>query len=294
LIRASRDGHIQIIHEFIKQRYESNEKKKLSCEKMINVGKEAEQWQIVEDLQHHYNADLRKVLASDDVAKGDISLSKRYQGILLGLLGGLSSFIAGSPVVLDPNDPNTYKNLFSDLNSNVAKQARELQQVTNEQDVKKLIEQDTAHAKQQLANINETLEKHSNDTDSLQRRIDDIDQRLFPIQKGMKQTALQRKEDIQEKETIKKQIAAYECTMILYKRQQEALLIRQNTMSFIKGNTNLAMFYRTIENSLHALFYSILSAQGGYVKREITFPFSKYDYSYISLSISLSKSERSN
>jgi hypothetical protein len=243
-----------------------------------------------------YSTVLHKFFGVDGVSLFPpcVTLNEHYKGILFGFLSGLSRLIADSSVVLDPTDPSTYRDLFSGLASSITKRSEELQQVTNEQDVKKLIAQDSANTNQQLAKINETLEQLMESKDSLQARIEDTDERVF---KQQKLTALQRKAFIKEREAHKKQLATYECSIYLLQRQQEALVIRQNTMNFIKGITNLIMFYRTIENRLQALFQSVLAAQGGYLKTEITsvyskaatIPFGKYNYQYIGLSQYISK-----
>jgi DNA gyrase/topoisomerase IV subunit A len=291
---ASRNGDLKIIREFIAQRYESKEEKRRLCDELIQIAKKAKQFEVLHILEPYYRELRTEHPSTTGPGSAGIWLPEHYKKILLGFLKCLSGIIADSPVVLDPDDPNTYRDLFADLTSNVAKHSQQLQQVTNEQDVTRLIEQDSANTKQQSAEINKRIEELSDSNDSLQARIEDIDERLFNIQDL---TAKQRKEFIQERESHKKQLAAYECSMLLLQRQQEAVLIRQNTMNFIKGNTNLAMFYRTVENRLNALFISILAAQGGYVKREATaanmtsttIPFSKYDYPDIGSPIFVSK-----
>jgi hypothetical protein len=270
LVQASRDGHVKIIQEFIDQRYESKEHKRRLCYELIQVAKQAKQCQIADILEPYYKTKLRNELASDMELGGGFTLNEYHKKILRGFLSGLSDLIANSLVVLDPTDPKTYVDLFSSLTSSITKRSQELQQVTNEQDVKNLIEQDEMNTREQLTKISEQLEQLLESRDSLQARIQDADERLFQQQNL---TALQRREFAKEKEIRKQQLAAYECSIFLFQRQQEATLIRQKTVDFIKGNTNLIMFYRTIENRLEALFHSVLAAQGGYLKTEITTKF---------------------
>ena len=272
LAKASRDGSIKIIQEFIAQRYESKEEKRKICYRLIQIAKEAKQDQIVHTLQQYHDAKLKTELASDMEQGGSVALSEHYKKVLLGFLSGLSSLIANSPDVLDPTNPQTYIDLFSCLTKNIEKRSLESRKVVNEHDVQKLVEQDQANTKEQLTKINEQLEQLMESKNSLQVRMQDNEQLLFE-QKDI--TALQRKEIIKEKELHKQQLAAYECSIFLFQRQQEATLIRQNTINFIKGNANLIMFYRTIENRLQALFHSALAAQGGYLKTETTNKYAK-------------------
>ncbi|CAF2506662.1 unnamed protein product [Rotaria sp. Silwood2] len=267
LAQAACNGHVKIIQEFIDERYESKEEKRRLCYELIQVAKTAKQFQIVDILEPYYNTKLRTQLASDMEIGSAVILGEHYKRILLGFLSALSGIIADSPVVLDPADPNTYRDLFSDLTANVAKRSQELQRVTSEQDVKKLINQDETNTKERLTKINEQLQQLLESKNSLEARIQDTDERLF---KQQRLTALQRKELTKEKEVYAQQLATYECSIFLFQRQQEATLIRQKTINFIKANTNLIMFYRIIENQLDALFLSALAAQGGYLKTETT------------------------
>ena len=271
LMQASRDGHIKVIQEFIEQRYESKEHKRQLCFELIQAAKQAKQRQISDLLEPYYKTKLKTELASDMELGGvGFALSEHHKRVLRGFLSGLSTLIADCPIVLDPTDPKTYVDLFSALTSSVAKRSQELQQVANEYDVRKIIEQDEMNTTQQLMKISEQLEQLLESRASLQARIEDTDERLF---KQQNLTALQRKEFMKEKEVHKQQLAIYECSIFLFQRQQEATLIRQKTVDFIKGNANLMMFYRTIENRLEALFHSALAAQGGYLKKETTAKF---------------------
>lgn len=266
LFEAARIGPIKTIQEFINERYESREEKSQLCYELIQIAKAQKQLEILHILEAHYKK-LKKELRSDIELDNIVNLTKEYQVMLQGLLGGLSSIIVNSPVVLDPADPSTYVDLFSNLAGDVEKTSHDLKHVISEGDVKKLIHQDEANTKQQLAKISEQLEQFQADKDALQARILDTDERLF---KQQQLTALQKKELAKEKELFEKQLATYECSILLFQRQQEATLIRQKTINFIKTNTNLIMFYRIIENHLQALFHSALAAQGGYVKTETT------------------------
>lgn len=270
LIQAARNGQIKIIREFIGQRYESKEEKKKLCEKLIQVAKKSSQYEILAALEPYYKTELRTELASDMHAGSNILLSEHYKKIIIGFLGSLNNLIANSSVLLDPADPNTYTQFFVGLTENTANRSQELHEVKTLQDVKTLIDRDESNTKEQLAKIREELDELMKSKEALQARLLDTDERLF---KEQKLTALQRKEFIKEKEIHAQQLATYECSIFLFQRQQEAILDRQKAVEFFKSNTNLIMFYRTVENRLEALFHSCLAAQGGYVKVELSTTF---------------------
>ena len=265
LVEACRQGRIKVMEEFIEQRYESKEEKRRLCYELIQIAKKAQQLEIVALLEPYYDTKLKTERPSDMEEGSVVRLNEHYKKVLLASLSGLSSLIADSPVILDPADPNTYRDLFSALTAGTAKRSQEVQQVTSEQDVKRLIDHDEMNTKEQLVKINEQLENLMENRTSLQARIQEVDKRLF---KGQDLAALQRKEFFKEKELHKQQLAVYECSVFLIQRRQEATLNRQKTIQFIKGNTNLAMFYRTVESRLEILFNSLLVAQSGYLKTE--------------------------
>ncbi|CAF0934026.1 unnamed protein product [Adineta ricciae] len=276
LLQASRDGHIKIIQEFIDQRYNSTAHKRHICGELIEQAKKAKQFQISDILESHYNKlIIRDVLWDEELNPSggiDIVLSKHHQKVLLGFLSGLSDLIANSPIVLDPADPKTYVELFSGLTENMVKRSQELQQVTNEQDVVKIVQQDETNTKEQLIKINGQLENLEESKISLQSRIQEADERLF---KQQDLTAIQRKELFRAIEALKQQMTIYECSIFLFQRQQEATIARQKTINFIKGNSNLMMFYRTIESLLEAVFHGVLARQGGYLKEEASMKFGR-------------------
>lgn len=272
LIQAAHNGHIKIIREFIAQRYESKEEKKSICQRMIQAAKKALQYEIIDVLEPYYKTELRTELASDMHAGSNIVLTERYKKILFGVLGSLNNMIGESSVVLDPADPNTYTQLFTGLTQSISKRSKELEEVRNTKDVEKLVQQDQKDTNEQINKIHEKLEELLESRDDLQARVLDTDQRLF---KEQKLTALQRKEFMKEKELHEQQLATYECSIFLFQRQQEAIANRQKALEFLKKNSNLILFYRTIENRLEALFHSYLAAQGGYVKIEQTTNYGK-------------------
>ncbi|CAF0924529.1 unnamed protein product [Adineta ricciae] len=275
LLQASRDGHIKIIQDFIDQSYDSKADKRHICDKLIQQAEKAKQFQILDILESHYNKlsiDMRSDVELNRCGGIDIILSQHHQKVLLGFLSGLSDLIANSPIILDPADPKTYVELFSGLTENMVKRSQELQQVTNEQDVVKIVQQDETNTKEQLIKINGQLESLEESRNSLQSRIQEADERLF---KQRDLTAIQRKESFKAIEALKQQMTIYECSIFLFQRQQEATIARQKTINFIKGNSNLMMFYRTIESLLEAVFHGVLARQGGYLKEEASVKFGR-------------------
>ena len=265
LLEAVRNSRIEIIKEFIKERYKSKEQKRKLCYELMQVAKDANQLELFHLLKPHYDTELQTEIASDMASGSPVMLSEHYKKILYGFLSGLNSIIANSSVVLDPSDPNTYVELFSSLTDNVAKTSQQLQQVNSDQDAIHLIEQDSARSTEQLAQINEQLEQLIESRKALEKRIEDVDSRLSKQAKPV--SASQRKTMAEEREVCKKQLASFECSIFVFERQQEATTKRKNTINFIKDSPNLIMFYGTIENRLQALFHSILVEQGGHDRR---------------------------
>ncbi|CAF2121207.1 unnamed protein product [Rotaria magnacalcarata] len=270
LVEASRNGRIKILQEFCQQQYKSIEQKKQICEQLIDIAKKANQYEIQNILEPYYNKTLRTTLPSDIEIGEVVTLREDYKKILLACLCGLSEVITNSSVVLDPTDPNTYRQFFSELSVNTKKDSRDLQTIGNEQDVNILITKDSESTSQHLAKINSQLEQSMDHQKRLAASIQDKNEKLS---KEHDLSPLKLKQLFEDREIQKKQLATYECSIFLYQRQLESKLSRQNTINFIKNNSNMYLFYRTIENRLEALFHSVLAAQGGYLQTTQT---SKY------------------
>ncbi|CAF1347149.1 unnamed protein product [Adineta ricciae] len=269
LKNAAEKGEIKVMQEFVKQPYESREEKRKLCHELLKIARRANQLEIVRILESYYNTKP----ISNEGSGGNVRLSEYYQKVLLGFLSGISGIIADSRVDLDPTDPATYRELFSDLTSRVNKYSQELQQVNSEQDLKKLIEKDSAHTNKRIAELHKKLEEVLESKDSLEASIEDLEQRVHTQEKSTNITAIQRKEYMVEREALNKKLSEYDSSILLLKRREEALLMRRNTINFIKNNSNLALFHQTIENRLDALFTSVFAAEGGYAKRETIIPF---------------------
>ncbi|CAF4320380.1 unnamed protein product, partial [Rotaria sp. Silwood2] len=265
LIEACQKGHATIILEFREQRYASKEEKRRLCYELIEIAKYSKQYEIADILQQHYTKDLATEIPSDAESGSVVRLNDHYKKILLGFLTGLSTIISESDVVLDPADPNTYKELFSSLASNVQKRSQELQNVNSEHDVSQLSQQDMININKKLAQISNELTKLKASQASTTKEMENIDTRL--ADRG-KLSAIERKQLFDAQEAHKRQMVTYECSFLLYEREQEATWNRKNTIAFIKNDVNLALFYSTIENRLQALFHGVLAAQSGLLTAE--------------------------
>jgi hypothetical protein len=265
LMHAAKNGQLKIIKEFIEDRYESRDDKRQLCYQLIDVAKKAKQHEVIGILQPYYHDKLKAELPSDIESGGVVRLNQHYKDILLGFLTSLGKVIAESSVVLDPADPNTYKELFSNMTTNQKKHSQEIHEVDSEQDAKKLSDQDMRNINEKLTNINNELSKLNEEKVTLEKNMQDTAEKM---RKQGEITALQRLELSKQQEEHKKQLAVYECSIFLYELQQEATLNRQKTVNFIQKNTNMYLFFRTVENNLQALFHGALAARSGLFSME--------------------------
>ncbi|UJR24252.1 hypothetical protein I4U23_027219 [Adineta vaga] len=233
LRQAVRTSQIDIIREFREETYDSLDEKRRICYEIVQLAENCKQFQILDILKPYFENDLKQNLSSN-VAIGDVvTLNKTYKPILLGFLTGLGNVITDCHISLDPNDPKTYENLFSSLGSKLVARLKQLKKVENEQDIKKVYQQDSKHMKEKLNKIREELEK---------------------LEETKKETIFQE---------FEKQLIAYECSISLYQREQESILNRQNKLEFMKNDFSSYLFYQTIENRLESLFQNVLAAQSG-------------------------------
>ncbi|CAF2768684.1 unnamed protein product [Rotaria sp. Silwood2] len=253
--------------EFCKERYESREEKRRLCCELIEIAKNHHQEEIIDILQFHYDQQLKMDIPSDIELDKIVTLDAKYKKILHGMLEGLNSIITGISVSLDPADPKTFVNLFSKLKSNVRQNSQDIGKVNTNEDIRKLIDRDVADSNEKLAKIEDRLNHLQQYNEMLMKTIRETDERLSTAQ-GL--TAIERKKIFDEQELNKKQQAVYEASTILFRREQEILMNRRNIISFIRQNSNLFLFYRTVENRLQALFQSVLAAQGGYLQTQLS------------------------
>lgn len=257
---AAQKGEVAIIREFREDRYDSKDEKRELCFELLQLAERKKQFQVVDILEPYYETDLKPDIPSDGGVGNQVTLNKPNKKVLLGFLTGLGGVIANCEIILDPGNPDTYRKLFSSLTSNLATRLKQLKQVESKHDTEKFYQQDSADMEKKLGQIKgglQKLEKTRTET------IDHIHERDERISKQKDLSALQRKELFEEKEEYEKQLAVYECSISLYQREQEAIFNRQRILKFIKDDTNLYLFYGTIENRLQSLFHSVLAAQSG-------------------------------
>lgn len=260
LREAAQKGHVTIIQEFREDRYNSKDEKRQLCYELLHIAKQNKQFQVVDILEPYYNNELQHDIPSDMTIGEQVTLNKPYKKVLLGFLTGLGNVIADSPIILDPSDPQTYKKLFSGLTSKLANRLKQLKKVKNEQDAQKIYQQDSAKMNEKLGQITEKFGQLEEARKETIARVQEREERLAK-QKDL--SALQRKTLFEENEEEQRQLAVFECFTALCKREQEVIMNRQKALKSISADTNLYLFYCTMENRLKSLFHAILNAQSG-------------------------------
>ncbi|CAF1086509.1 unnamed protein product [Adineta steineri] len=157
LVGACENGRAKIIQEFCIECYESREEKRQLCCELIEIAKTCNQGEIVDILQIHHDQNLKKDIPSNIQFDKIVMLNDEYKAILHGLLVGLNTVITGMFANLDPADPNTYVDLFSNLNLNVQKQSQELVNANTDDEIRKLIQKDLNYSNEKLTKIEKQL-----------------------------------------------------------------------------------------------------------------------------------------
>ncbi|CAF1542401.1 unnamed protein product, partial [Adineta steineri] len=263
LVGACENGRAKIIQEFCMECYESREEKRQLCCELIEIAKTCNQGEIVDILQIHHDQNLKRDIPSNIQFDKIVMLNDEYKAMLHGLLVGLNTVITGMFADLDPADPNTYVDLFSNLNLNVQKQSQELVNANTNDEIRKLIQKDLNYSNEKLTKIEKQLNELQKNNQMVIKIVEENDERLNNMPDL---SAIERKKIFDEQEIQRNKLAMYECSMDLFLRERENLEKKQKTIKFIKDNSNLFLFYRTVENRLQALFTSVLAAQGGYLQ----------------------------
>lgn len=265
LVEASKNGRVKIIKEFCDEVYESIEEKKRICETLIQVAKSHEQNEILAILESYYTEKLKK-MASNQNFGSDLSLDERQIQILRGFLTALSEIITDSPVVLDPDSPETYKELLNIRNFGIEERMNELQDLSSEKDICMLNQKELKDITEKLEKITDQLSTIKVEKTNLEKQIEDTRKQLKEKSKQFEEkqcSAHELKKMFEHHEELEKRLASCECFMYFYQREQEAIYNRRSVVNFIKKSSNLYLFYRTIENRLQALFHGVLTAQSG-------------------------------
>ena len=262
LINAAKYGHLNVVNEFIDDNYESSDEKREICLEMIGVARTTKQAEVVGVLEQCYKNFIKSQPSSSaEASKGNfVRLSQYYTNILHGFLTGLGQIIADSSVVLDPADPKTYVDLFSNLTAKRKERSEEIHQVSSDEDAQILSDKDMANSDEKLRKTQDELNQLEGEKDKAKNGIQDISNQL---NEGQGITAIEREDLFKQREEHRKQIAAFESSILLCQLQQEATLNRQKTVNYIRGNKNMYLFFRTVENLLQSLFHGALAARSG-------------------------------
>lgn len=269
LVESVRCSRVDVIRKFIDQLYESKDEKIRICKKMIAAAELGNHYEMLKLLKDHY-AVLNTELNSRQTpggGGGDISLDKRFKQILLGFLGSLNNMITGSAIVLDPADPNTYTKYFSGLMLNAERRAEELVSVKDLDELRQLVEQSRAEAKEQLRTIEAALNDLDEKLIDLEDQLRDVNEQLAN-EKGA--NASERKKLIKTKDQLEKLLATHQCTKSLTEKKQTVATNCHQAIEFFKSDSNLIYFYKIVEERLKSLFIRYYSEQGGYVKGPIS------------------------
>lgn len=264
LIEAVQYSRMEIIRQFIEQRYQSKDEKKRICDNMIRVARRGNHNEVLRLLTNYYKSEWNNENASNQI-DGQNGVSSNFKDLtaMHGSLRLLNSIITGREVLLDPAHLNTYIEYYSALISNNEKQAQELASVKDLNDLRQLVEQSRLEAKKRLDVIEERLEGLDEKIDDVEERIKDIDKRLFSDEKL---TALLRKDLLEQKAQLEKDRNTIQCGMQLAKKEEKVAMKRQDILEFFKKHPVLLDFYRIIEQRLQSLFIRYYSDQGAFVK----------------------------
>lgn len=262
LINAAKNGHLNVVNEFIDDKYESFDEKREICLEMIRIARTTKQAEVVGVLEQFYKEfiKLQEPSKPNGTTGNFVRLSQYYTNILHGFLTGLGQIIADSSIVLDPADPKTYVDLFSNLTAKRKERSEEIHQVSSDEDAKRLSDADMANIDEKLRKIDDELNQLKEEKEKAEKGIQDTSNQL---KEELGRTAIEREDLFKQREEHRKQIATFESSILLCQLQQEATLNRQKTVNYIRANKNMYLFFRTVENLLQALFHGVLAARSG-------------------------------
>ncbi|CAF1045796.1 unnamed protein product [Didymodactylos carnosus] len=265
LDRAAKYSEVQIIQEFIDQEYESKEEKAAQCENMMKIAKEEKSFEVLSMLQEYFT-ELTAKLTSEQIARNLITLSERQREIFYGFMASLSDLITGMNVKLDPNDPQAYKDLLTNLMTNDKQRSQTIQSMKTEQDAVKVYQQELNAMEKKISDLTLNVDKIMMDKNQLYEQIRTLETSI----KDDQVSAIDKKKYFDDKGILEAQLNVLESSMLLFKQTQETAMNKKKMLDFIKNVPNLFVFYATIEHRLQSLFTGVLAAQAGFMKPELT------------------------
>ncbi|CAF3161141.1 unnamed protein product [Rotaria sp. Silwood2] len=267
LDRAAKNGEVSIIQEFIDQEYTSLKDKTEQCRRMIEIAKQEKSYQVLSMLQPHY-ADLSQELTTEQRASRLVSLGEEYQTIFYSFMSGLSKAIADSDVKLDPENPDTYKNLLLNMTSKNGERLQKIDSIKTEIDSMELYQKELDDMQEKIANLDASVNEMNKERKEFKKKIETYEKQL--IDDTM--SAIQKKDCYADKQTTEDALNALESSTLLFKEAQITANNKKKLLNYVHTAPNLFVFYTTIENRLQSLFNGVLAAQSNLFKTELVTP----------------------
>lgn len=265
LMRAASYGQLDAIKIFIEEKYASLSRKTALCADMIKAAEKKSQAEVLRILVPHYKS-LTSEAQSDQTADRLVSASAEQRAVLAGFLTGLTGLIAGGEVALDPNDPATYQQLFTNLTNKVGAQTEFLaKNAGNPAELGKAVGRESAELAQKMAKIESELKAMGESRTAMQKRLQAQEAQL-----AASKTALQKKDCYKEIQEVKDQMRTLASSVSLFSRAQEAAQKKKKTIDALKSQPNLLACYGTIENRLQGLFLACKTATAGMMSLNMT------------------------
>ncbi|CAF1411813.1 unnamed protein product [Rotaria sordida] len=267
LDRAAKNGEVLIIQEFIDQEYASLKDKTKQCQRMMEIAKQEKSYQVLSMLQPHY-ADLSQELTTEQRASRLVSLGEEYQTIFYSFMSSLSQVIADSDVKLDPESPDTYKNLLLNMKSKNGERLQKIDSIQTKSDSIELYQKELGDMQEKIANLDASVNKMKMERKELKKKIETYEKQLT----NDTMSAIQKKDCYANKQTTEDALNALESSILLFKEAQTTANNKKKLLSYIHKTPNLFVFYTTIENRLQSLFNGVLAAQSNLFKTELVTP----------------------
>lgn len=257
---AATKGNIGIIKEFCEDVYESKDKKRHICFVLLFLASAHKQFDVIDILGRHYNIDLKPDALSKIELGEYLHLNDDERRVFYGFLSGISSAITESSVLIDPHDPSTYERLFDDLASKLVDQIKHLENIDDSKHTEKAYRQEC----EKMNNITDKIRSNlMNMGDKKAETIILINECEQKLSSEAQMGELDRKNLIKKREVYKSDLHVYKSIINISERKLENIEKRRRMLDSICNDTNLFLFYNTIENRLQAFLQKVYDAQFG-------------------------------
>ena len=248
LIKAVELAQMPIVNEFIAERYSSLKEKTDVCTKLLAAAAAANQKE-VENKLRKYHDNLASELDSEQTANRLLQGTQAQQQLLTGFLNGLSTFLCGGDVKLDPNDPATFQQFFAQSAKKADAAVAKVSGLKSVDELKSLQQSDLQALTKQIQVLQKTVHDMQSSKTELEKKM-----QIYNAQLTNAVSAMDKKKWFKELQTVKDQMNLLQSQQEIAAKAREVQEKRAEVQKRFQADPLLSLYFRTFNTTLEAFF----------------------------------------